>query len=218
VITQKIDLEEGTLGFIWFTVNNSLVQLPVKFNSVNFVKNKINFTLEMQYLDYFKSMLGGSLNLNFYIPDESLNFTAEFMTLEENRLAVSLPCFQKKYDQRKNTRAVIDGEHASISMTDQGMIISKRCYDLSVGGFSIILNKSELDATRRIKASKAKLHIMGEDCLVGVKLTRVQDFNPSKEEYYKFYKVSYEFQDTKQEYKTKIKKLLDIYFRYLKTS
>jgi hypothetical protein len=216
--SKKISIEEGSFGFIWFTVNNSLVQLPVTCSSINKIKNKMNFLLESQYQEYFKSMLGGSLNINFYIPDDSLNFTAEFLSLNEKTLSVSFPNFHKKYDQRKNTRAIIDGEHVEISLADQGKIISKRCYDLSCGGFSIILNKNELDATKRMKSAKAKLHIMGEDCLIGVKLTRVQDFNPSTEEFYKFYKVSYEFQDTKPEYKVKIKKLLDIYFRYLKSS
>jgi hypothetical protein len=216
--SKKIDIEEGFVGFIWFTVNYSLVQLPVTCSSVNKIKNKINFLIESQYQEYFKSMLGGSLNINFYIPSVSLNFTSEFLSLNEKTLSVSFPHFYKKYDQRKSSRAIIDGEHVEISLADQGKIISKRCYDISSGGFSIILNKNELEATKRMRSPTAKLHIMGEDCLIHVRQMRTQDFNPSNEDFYKFYKVSYEFQDTKPEYIVKIKKLLDIYFRYLKTS
>ncbi len=169
------------------------------------------------------NLVTGKEKINFYLPSDLVLFQTSIKQLEENGdVKVTFPSKIAQVDKRKNIRLKIESgmkvnlifrkEVSGIGETTQ--IFEKSVYDLSGGGLSFIISRTEKSFFKKndkicaaeLSIDHKKIHITGE-----VKL--IQEIKPEKHNglNYKGWKVSLAFEDLDKNEKNLIE---DFVFRY----
>ena len=100
------------------------------------------------------NLAAGAQKLNFYLPDELVLFQSSVKQIEENGdIRVEIPSVIAQIDRRRDLRLLLENSNQvelEFSKENHGVkkrsqTFKKSCYDISAGGVSFIVSKSEKD-------------------------------------------------------------------------
>ncbi|OFZ27367.1 MAG: hypothetical protein A2381_12420 [Bdellovibrionales bacterium RIFOXYB1_FULL_37_110] len=128
--------------YVWNCHNDSITKAEVVLENYNKIKKYITCKPTEGSAYYLADMVTGMGKLNFYIPDKSIYFISELKMLKEE-LVISWP--EKLYlnDRREIPRTEEFSSVVEVEFEFDKRKYKKNCFDLGIGGFSIILSAME---------------------------------------------------------------------------
>ncbi len=144
--TNKIDIEEISLRvlksnctvFVWDVVGSEVVKVPLKLKNFNSISRTIYFELDHRAKIYIKDLISSSGFLKFFIPELQVIFICGIKVYKGNSLEVRYPDSMKKHDRRRDGRI-----EPLLPVSCDLFGHQKECYDISLGGYSTIINNME---------------------------------------------------------------------------
>jgi len=122
-------------------------------------------------------IVAGTDNLNLYLPDDLVLFQSSIKAVDDNGdIVISIPEMIAQIDRRKHLRLLVENDiRSSISFDKKShgqreniQKFSKKCFDISAGGLSFIVSKTES------KYFEVGDKIVGIDLSIGERSTRIQ--------------------------------------------
>lgn len=154
--------------FAWVMQNDQVVRAELKFITVEIEKKKINLIPTPESQSYLEEMINGLGRINLIIPEKSLIFESEMLNFDENNnLSVSFPKYYRFYE-RRNFERIDPFIPIKVEFLTNNVKVLKDCFDISVGGFSLVFSKTE----------SVPLNLGDE--IKEVKVTRILDSHLSK--------------------------------------
>ncbi len=184
----------------------------VRKNNLVFVVKGITETSKQ----FIKSMHFGVNRMFFYLPDDLIMFEAE---IKESRIEdcfeVLFPKMIVHVEKRNNPRLFLDdGVEASVNFYKNGVstsghkqLFDKKCFDLSGGGLSFIISRTEARLFKKNDQIKnLKVSFGQQDFVVDAKVVGVFEIEPSTKNKlnYKGFKVCLAFCGINAEIEEKI--------------
>ena len=172
------------------------------------------------------NLVAGKEKINFYLPSDLVLFQTSIKQLEENGdVKVTFPTKIAQIDRRKDIRLKIESgmkvnlnfkkEISGIGSTTQ--VFEKSVYDLSGGGLSFIISRTEKSFFKKNdKIFAAELSIDQQEIFVSGEVKLIQDIKPEKHNglNYKGWKVSLAFEDLDQSERDIIEEFVFRYEKY----
>ena len=192
--------------FVWAIKNDHVIKASAKIIILR--DNNLRVKIDKQDLPYLMNIFSGSLEVNFLVPDLSLIFQSEFVSFDDETLSVRTTGFFKTYERRMGER--IDPlVNVKVEFNIQSKMVLKEVFDLSEGGFSIVLAQSD-----RIKFDETeyevKAHYLNEVHSCKVKLLEELKLTPFMIERcpYAGRRFSFKFIKIETKFKEKIKDMV----------
>ncbi len=164
--------------------------------------------------DDFFNLIGDSIELNFYLPAENIFFKSDIKIYRDDRIIIHIPEYVAMVDKRKHLRLFMnDDVYAKIgfskkpkhkTLKDVGrQTFTKECLDLSEGGLSFIISKTEIkyfSIGDNMKNIDIYLNHKHKITLSGV-IRHIVYIGPNKTNQLNYggHKVSLQFKDVKDE-------------------
>lgn len=125
----------------WNLITGHFVKTDLRLQSVVMVKKELHFLLSESSSQILKEVISGSGIINFYIPFKGILFSAELKKFDDKKLVTNIPSDFDSNDRRTENRYQALDVKITISYKDKS--ITKSCFDLSNGGFSVVFLNSE---------------------------------------------------------------------------
>jgi c-di-GMP-binding flagellar brake protein YcgR len=215
--------EKTVLG--WKIVAGKKVTVEVVFHIIRKFRNEIVVrAVGPQGRTNLGNLAAGAQKLNFYLPGDMVLFQTEVKQIEmSGDIRIKIPEMIAQIDRRKDLRLFIEnGIKVDVEFFKQGhgqKIINqqfkKQCFDVSGGGLSFIISKTEKKFFKDRDIVKAiKLGLDGEEILVNTQIVNILEVEPNaqNELHYKGWKICLSYVDIKKPTKKKIE---DFVFRYI---
>jgi hypothetical protein len=167
--------------YAWGSFGGHVIKADLEFKTIKYNQRKIVLAPTSLSRSYLEDLLGGSGKLNIAIPQMSLLFEAEYLDYNKE-LTISFPLFHKFYDRRKSER-VDPFIPLNVKFCYKGITYKKLCSDIGVGGFSLILSRSEM--TRFMVGEEVKdveLSFPMKTMAITVKVANLVKLDPYKDE------------------------------------
>ena len=209
-ILLKIKKSETKL-YVWSCRDDSVTKAEVVLESYNKAKKYLTCKPVEGSAYYLADMITGMGKLNFYIPDKSIYFISELKTLKDE-LVISWP--EKLYlnDRREIPRTDEFTSVVEVEFDIDKKRYKKSCFDLGIGGFSIVLPVAEKhDFKKGDVIPFINLHIGKEKHEISGKIQSIDIVDPKiNEKYnYKVTRVSLRFIEPDQNLVKKIRNIID---------
>ncbi|MCK5882242.1 MAG: hypothetical protein KAG61_01030 [Bacteriovoracaceae bacterium] len=104
-------------------------------------KKELHFKFSNSSHQMLKEIVSGSGKINFFIPFNGLLFTSELKKLDDKKLITDYPTESELHDRRLKDR--VEALEVKISIKIRDRLVTKSCFDLSSGGFSVVFMASE---------------------------------------------------------------------------
>ena len=140
LLLQTVKANSDT--FIWDMVGPEIVRVPVKLKSFNSYKKQMNFEVDSRAKNYMKKLISSNGLLKMFMPNIQFIFVAPVFKYSGNSLVIGYPSASKRHDRRKSKRF-----EPLVPIQCKLSGLSKECFGISMGGFSIIVNKMEFHKT-----------------------------------------------------------------------
>lgn len=145
--------EKGQECYIWKFSGDKKLLAKVKMDLVQ--RNRKEFFIEADAgeKDNFGLVVGASSFLNFFIPSNGSMFRCDVKEVnKDGKILVKFPEMLAQLERRKNLRISTYHDHRinirfmkSVTLPKlMNQFFSKSCFDLSGGGFSLLVSKTEL--------------------------------------------------------------------------
>jgi hypothetical protein len=209
----------------WKIVAGKKITVEVVFHIIRKFRNEI---IVKAVTPAGKKTLGdlsiGAQNLNFYLPDDLVLFQTEVkQILPSGDITIRIPKMIAQVDRRKNMRLFIEeGMKADLTFKKENpgqrvitKVFNKRCFDISAGGYSFIISKTEANYFKMgDRVVNAELVIDNQKIKVHGKIINLLEVEPNKQNklHYKGYKVCLSFLQLSDVYK---KALDNFVFKYV---
>ncbi|MBL6990042.1 MAG: PilZ domain-containing protein [Bacteriovoracaceae bacterium] len=127
----------------WYFFVGKMLKAELDIVSVLSERKKIKLQAREKSFIYLKEMISGSGEINIYIPEYQFFFTTKICSLDDlGELTIEFPDESSVVDRRGGQRFSLSDD-LLIELTYKNKKTKKKCFDISSGGFSIILSKSE---------------------------------------------------------------------------
>lgn len=190
---------------IWRFLGQKKIVAKVNLDVVKRNSKEIIISASKDNQEEFEQVIGGSYQVNFYIPAMAILFQTELKSHTQNKkVLLAFPKMFAQFERRKNLRIVsyhdqrVDVEFSKnqVEHKHQAQHFKKSCYDLSAGGLSFLASKAELKFfSPRDKISELKLQIADRIFKMDCKINSINELTPDdvNDLVYKAWKVSVEF-------------------------
>ncbi len=139
---QKSLIQKDRL-IAWYSFNGQLLRCNLNFKQKNTRKNEIVLQVEPNEIYIMDLMISGNDIINFYIPSKSIHFKAILKNYTESgQLSISMPYEVKEEERRRDIRVEPDID-IKISFMYNGNWYTRKTFDVSAGGFSIVFGEQE---------------------------------------------------------------------------
>lgn len=129
--------------FAWNSLNGVIEKIEFVSKAYRYDYNEIELEMSNLTNQKISSIISGDKLVNFYIPELSISFTSELKIIkDEARLRVYLPKEYSFYDRRAYDRVEPD-QTCFVQLEMNKLKNKKSIFDIGLGGFSIILPKSD---------------------------------------------------------------------------
>ena len=180
-----------------------------------FRKNKEEMVLAAE--DHTKAKLlemlaSGADKLNIYLPEDMAIFQSSILSFdrEEGRITVQYPAMFAQVERRKHLRLLLSDEQLaplSFQKENQGQIqsllnFSKNCFDISAGGCSFIVSKTEQKFFKKSDwIKKIKLTLDEKEIFLSGEIINIFEIKPDERNglHYKGWKVCLRFKSLEPE-------------------
>ncbi|MBL7665482.1 MAG: PilZ domain-containing protein [Bacteriovoracaceae bacterium] len=200
--------------FMWKISNGQKESVELKLRAIRLARKE----LVVQAIgDNAKKILSGSEHLNFFVEDEVILFQGEIVRVEmDNTITVRLPAFLCMYDRRKFFRMKIHEKDSSmllfeIAKGEARKKFVKKIFDISEGGFSIIVSEVEKNYFDKHQLiTDITVNLMGAKFTCkGRVVGKIKPAELGKTEApYQGYKIAVQFLNASKEDVEKIKKFI----------
>ncbi len=197
-----IEAVQGNYSFFaWQSLAGVVEKCELKIKAFRNDYNEIELEVKTSEVANLARVISGNRLLNIYVPELSISFSTELKSVTSDRLKIYPPKDYSFYERRKHER-LQPMKTCYVSFELNKMPIKKSIFDISLGGFAVILPKSD-----KVVVSKGKefavmnLDIYGRrikvkaECVAGITIDRYKlDSLP-----YGGYKIAFRFVEISQE-------------------
>lgn len=151
IINNTKKSNKSVLG--WKIVGGKKVTVEVVFHIIRKFRNEIVIkAIGEQGKQKLGNLVAGSKKINFYLPDDMVLFQTDVKHVEQNGdIRIKIPTMMAQLDRRKHLRLFVEESmniKVNFSKENNGHRVltqqfEKSCFDISAGGFSFIISKSE---------------------------------------------------------------------------
>jgi hypothetical protein len=190
---------------LWRFVGDRKVTAKVDLVLVRKYRNEIIVKPRVDYMNEYKQIVSVAERVNFFIPYYSLLFQCNLKEVESNLCSVfDSPCEYAQVDRREHIRIPLGDENKVGVLVAKTKIsqdlrtnLVKPCFDISGGGFSILVSKMETRFFSKGRTfDKIYLKIFDKPFKVKAKVVNNISVDPTNHEvFYASYKVSFQFVD-----------------------
>ncbi len=216
---KKVSLKKLTVIMWRMYEDGSKVTMPTKLVTLKLVGGEMEMRVVDSSYEKFKEVTDQLTEVNFYVPNMFLIFQSELVREYNDssfvKFEVRIPKSLVQIERRKEIRIMTDNRFSLTVEMNKTVRINRNCYDISSGGFSIVVGKSDVrffqegDHIKGIKLclEKRLIHCNG-------KIISIIHMSPevNTELLYGGYKISFKFTDIKSE---DFDFINDFIFRYL---
>jgi len=141
IITDVIMRNDPAFSF--YTFDHHIIKAQLSIKSIRKELNQITFQAEGENLINLQEMISGSGKINIYLPSESILFSVEMKHLSDDGVMLTgAPELIYSYDRREDERYFLENP-ILINFKWRKKIYTKECYDISLGGLSLVFSKGE---------------------------------------------------------------------------
>lgn len=214
IIESNKALDKQVIG--WRFVGDKKVTVDLKIRVIRKFRNEIVFMPLSDEGNYtLQSLVNGAEKLNFYFPDDMALFQVEVKSFEsKNDLVVKYPKMIAHIDRRKflrlfleeNLKACVKFSKKNHGQLTSAQFFTKSCFDLSAGGLSFIVSRSELRFFQMEDKVEMQLELNDFATKVIGKIVNIFEIAPNKfnKLNYKGWKICFDFQGLAPEVQRRI--------------
>ena len=196
----------------WKIVTGEKITAEVNFHIVRKTKSEIVIRGKNPHA---KKTLGdlsvGAHNLNFYLPKDSALFQSEVKQILSNGdVLVRIPKMIAQVERRKHMRLFLEqGLELELAFSKENhgqrkiqQKFSKSCFDISAGGLSFILTRSETSFFKKNDLiTPLEIHLPNKTIKVVAKVSDVLEIIPNEQNRlnYKGYKICIQFEKIRKD-------------------
>lgn len=194
-------------GYLWDLNNGNLIKVPVKLRSHSLHRKEFHFDFDKKFSTVITNFIKGSGLVKVFIPRFKVAFEVDLIKLEEKNLRTSFPKKFKRFERRETPRF-------EPLFPIQFLIGGKKfeCFDISEGGFSVVLGTLELPYLKWKEGQKSKGQIKFPLRNIDVEATivAVHKIPPYKNDRFMYgaYRISFMFSEKYASMKPEIEKLM----------
>lgn len=205
----------------WKIVAGEKITVDVSFHIIRKAKNEIVVRAQGAQA---KKVLGdlsvGAQNLNFYLPIDSALFQTEVKQILTNGdIIIKVPEMMAQVERRKNMRLFLEEgldlplefykkSHGQRTISQK---FSKKCFDISAGGLSFVVSKTEVNFFKENDLlAPVEFTVDGKLFKIKSKVTRVLEIEPNEQNQliYKAHKVCLRFEKLSPDQLTTLNKFV----------
>lgn len=158
-----IEAVQGNYSFFaWQSLGGVVEKCELKIIAYRKDYNEIELESRPEHDESLARVVSGNRMINIYVPEISVSFTAELKSVSaDKKVKLFIPTDYTFYERRKHER-LEPVKPCYVSFELSRTLVKKTIFDISLGGFAIVLPKSE-----RVAIAKGKeiplliLDIMG---------------------------------------------------------
>lgn len=204
IIESTKTSEKQVIG--WRFVGDKKVTVDLKIRVIRKFRDEIVFMSLTDEGNYtLQSLVNGAEKLNFYFPEDMALFQVEVKSFEsKNDLVVKYPKMMAHIDRRKflrlfveeNLKARVEFSKKNHGQLSNSQIFSKPCFDLSAGGLSFIVSRTELRFFQAEDMIDMNLILNDFETKLRGKIVNIFEIEPNKTNKlnYKGWKICLDFQ------------------------
>lgn len=198
----------------WAPVKVGVIASSGHLNHFNQVNDEFRIVLDEP--DAFEdNNISKKTATRFYIPDLGIEFYSHFVNgVQRGPWWFATPETIKVHERRELER-FSPMRSASMTLVRDGKTFKRKLYDISAGGFSILLSKSDIVNIKEDETfDNIKITIDTVDLNVKAEVVKIRKAKPFKLENtpYAFKRISFRFIDLKPKMQTQLAKLLQTVF------
>ena len=148
--------------FAWKSLNGVIEKCEMKVKAFRSDYCEMELEAKESEIDKLQNVISGSRKIAIYIPEMAMTFFAPLKNGNEgNRLKVEIPAEYSIHERRKHER-VVPQEKCYVSIEVNRQVYKKAIFDISMGGFAIIIPKIErMGIEKDTEISSIILHLVG---------------------------------------------------------
>jgi len=129
--------------FAWQSIGGAVEKCELRVKAYRKDYNEIELETRIEKDPSLAKVISGTRVLNIYVPELSVSFSAELKVVAgEQKLKIYLPMEYSFYERRKHER--LQPEKACyVSFEANRGLMKRAIFDISLGGFAIVLPKSD---------------------------------------------------------------------------
>ncbi len=193
-------IQEGNSVFAWKSVEGVIKKTEFKIKA---------FRKEYNELELWKVETGASLSeilnsnreMNFYVPESSVSFSANLkLVLDEQKIKIIPPEELSYYERRKHERVELEKSFAIMELNK--VQYKKAIFDLSLGGFALLLPKMErLPVKKGSEISSCSIEINSRKIKLKIECVSTTTIDRFRHEHlpYGGYKIAFRFIEISKE-------------------
>lgn len=123
--------------------DESLVKIDAKIKTVKERQKKVVLEISEEGRNHAQMLFSGSGNVNLYLYRKSILCESDVVQYDGDRkIIISFPHHHERVCRRKNER-LLPMIPVVVNISNANGMFVKRCFDISTGGFSIIVGRQE---------------------------------------------------------------------------
>jgi c-di-GMP-binding flagellar brake protein YcgR len=136
-------VQENYSFFAWQSLGGVIEKCELKIKAYRKDYNEIELEARPDQEEALSKVISGNRMVNVYVPDISVSFTAELKSVSaDKKIKLHIPKDYSFYERRKHER-LEPTKTCYVNIELQKAIMKKSIFDISLGGFAIILPKSD---------------------------------------------------------------------------
>lgn len=187
--------------FAWQSLGGVVEKCELKIKAFRNDYNEIELEAKSSEEAALAKVISGNRLLNIYVPELSISFSTELKNVTANKVKIYPPKEYSFYERRKHER-IQPSKTCYVSFEIAKMMMKKSVFDISLGGFAIILPKSDkIVVTRGKEFPVMTLDVYGRritvkaECVAAITIDRFKlDSLP-----YGGYKIAFRFTQISKE-------------------
>jgi c-di-GMP-binding flagellar brake protein YcgR len=202
----KLDCEDI---IIWRFAGGKKLKAFAKIKVIRKYRDELVLCPPNSQIEKFEDVISGTDIVNVFLPHDGVLFQTTIKSYEDNDLlTLAKPTQYAQIDRRKHFRLnVVDHSNLKVIIPSKKSLFAKELhkniYDLSVGGFSVLCNKSELrELYVEAKIKGIKFYLGKEVHMANISVVSHYELDPmhNSDIIYKCWKISFEFKKYKSEF------------------
>lgn len=204
--------------FVWKLVGDQKHLASVSIETVRGTRGDFIISALSGHEQTLNDILAGTGNIDFYIPSSGTLFRSKLKKTEESRAFLETPSFFAQSERRKNFRIDVFNESFEIKFQKKiktykefTQAFSKNCFDISTGGLSFFVSKTESTFFRLGDEISDVSVSFGEWATkAGLRITRITEIEPNERNglRYKALLISCAFQNLNDIHRKQLEKII----------
>jgi hypothetical protein len=192
--------------YAWKSLNGNIEKCELKGKAIRCDYGEIELEARLGSEKQLENVVSGNRKISMYIPEMGISFWAQLKNVSaDGKIKIVIPEEYGIHERRKHERVVPENK-CYVTLEIKSQMYKKAIYDLSMGGFAIILPKTEkVGIAKDAVFNSATLDIPGIKNKIKVKVICVSSFAFDRFRFselpYGGYKIAFCFKDLSPESK-----------------